>query len=112
MSFFIGTFIATPSPEEKIAYQTFLAGNYWASAMFWDPDFIAKLSDGLKIIDPIFITCDDIGKLIFVTSLKHLKHLFGHFNPLSVLFISQQMKHPSSKTLSDFQMLLQNKVNR
>ena len=87
-------------------------GNYWASAMSRGPDFIAKLSDGLKIIDPIFITCDDIGKLLFVTSLKHLKHLFGHFNPLSVLFISQQMWHPSSKTLSDFQMLLQNKVNR
>ena len=79
--------------------------------MFRGPDFIAKLSDGLKIIDPIFITSDDIGKLLFVTSLKHLK-LFGHLNPLSVLFISQQMWHPSSKNLSDFQMLLQNKVNR
>ena len=86
--------------------------NFWASAMFRGPDFIAKLSDGLKIIDQIFITCDDIGKLPFVTSLKHLKHLFGHFNPLSVLFISQQMWHRSSKNLSDFQMLLQNKVNR
>ena len=63
----------------------------------------------LKIIDLIFITCDDIAKLLFVTSLKHLKHLFDHFNPLSVLFISQQMWHPSSKNLSDFQMLLQNK---
>ena len=80
--------------------------------MFRGPDFIAKLSDGLKIIDPIFITCDDIGKLLFATSLKHLKHLFGHFNPLSVLFISQQMWYSSSKNLSDFQMLLQNKVNR
>ena len=46
-------------------------GNYWASAMFSGPDFIANLSDGLKIIDPIFITFDDIGKLLFVTSLKH-----------------------------------------
>ena len=36
-------------------------GNYWASAMFSGPDIIAKLSDRLKIIDPIFITCDDIG---------------------------------------------------
>ena len=80
--------------------------------MFRGPDFIAKLSDGHKIIDPIFITCDDIGKLLFVTKLKHLKHLFGHFNPLSVLVISQQMWHPSSKKLSDFQMLFQNKVNR
>ena len=80
--------------------------------MFRGPDFIAKLSDGLKIIDPIFITCDEIGKLLFVTSLKHLKHLFGHFNPLFVLFISQQMWHPSSKNLSDFQVLLLNKLNR
>ena len=80
--------------------------------MFRGPDFIAKLSDGLKIINPIFITFDDIGKLLFVTSLKHLKQLFGHFNPLSVLLISQQMWHPSSKNVSDFQMLLQNKVNR
>ena len=61
-----------------------------------------------KEFDPIFITCDDIAKLHFVTSLKHLKQLFGHFNPLSVLLISQQMWHPSSKNLSDFQMLLQN----
>ena len=72
-------------------------GNYWASALFRGPDFIAKLSDGLKIIDSIFVTCNDIGKLLFVTSLKHLKQLFGHFNPLSVLLISQQMWHPSSK---------------
>ena len=36
-------------------------GNYWASVMFSGPDFIASLSDGLKIIDPIFITCYDIG---------------------------------------------------
>ena len=70
------------------------------------------ISDGLKIMDPSFITCDDIGKLLFVISWKHLKQLFGHFNPFSVLLISQQMWHPSSKTLSDFQMLLQNKVNR
>ena len=83
-------------------------GNYWASAMFRGPDFIA---DGLKIIDSFFITCDDIGKLLFVTSLKHLKHIFGHFIPLSVLFISQQMWYPSGKHLSDFQMLLQTKVN-
>ena len=86
-------------------------GNYWASAMFGGPDFIANLSDGLKIIDPIFITSDDIGKLLFVTSLKHLKQLFGHFNPLSVLFTRQQMWHISSKNLSDFQMFLQIKVN-
>ena len=77
-------------------------GNYWASAMFSDPDFIANLSDGLKIIDPIFITCDDIGKLLFVTSLKHLKQYFGHLNPLSVLLISQQIWHAFSKNISNF----------
>ena len=52
LPFFIGTCIETPSPEKKIAYKTFLHsrpfGNYWASAMFRGPDFIAKLSDGLK----------------------------------------------------------------
>ena len=37
--------------------------------MFRGPGFIAKLSDGLKIIDPIFTTCDDIGKLLFVTKI-------------------------------------------
>ena len=29
--------------------------------------------------------------------------VFGHINPLSVFLISQQMWHPSSKNLSDFQ---------
>ena len=80
--------------------------------MFSGQAFIAKISDGLNIIDPIFIISDDIGKLLFDTSLKHLKLLFGHFNLLSVLLISQRLWHPSSKNLSDFQMLLQNKVNR
>ena len=75
--------------------------------MFSGPDFIANLSDGLKIMDPIFITSDDIGKLLFVSSLKHLKQLFGRFNPLSVLLISHQIWHRSSKNLSDFQMLLE-----
>ena len=83
-------------------------GNYWAFAMFSGPDLIANLSDVLKIKDTSFITCDDIGKLLFVTSLKHLKQLFGHFNPLSVWLISQQMWHPSCQNLLDFEMLLQN----
>ena len=78
--------------------------------MFSGPDLIANLSDGLKIMEPGFITCDDIGKLLFVIFWKHLKQLFGHFNPLPLLLISQQMWHPSSRDLSDFQMLLQNKV--
>ena len=85
-------------------------GNYWAFAVFSGPDFIASLSDGLKIMDPNFITCGDIGKLLFVISWKHFKQLFDHFNS-SVLLISQQMWHSSSKNLLDFQMLLQNKVN-
>ena len=87
-------------------------GNNLVSAMFSGPDFIANLSDGLKIIGQTFITCEDICKLLFDTSLKHLKQLFVHFNPLSVLLISQQKWHPSSKNISVFQMLLQNKVNR
>ena len=45
-------------------------GNYWAFAVFSGPDLIANLSDGLKIMDPGFITCDDIGKLLFVIILK------------------------------------------
>ena len=53
-------------------------GNYWAFAVFSGPDLIANLSDGLKIMDPGFITCDDIGKLLFVIFWKHLKQLFGH----------------------------------
>ena len=36
-------------------------GNYWAFAVFRGLDLIAKLSDGLKIMDPGFITCDEIG---------------------------------------------------
>ena len=55
-------------------------GNYWAFAVFSGPDLFANLSNMLKLIDTSFITCDDIGKLLFVTSLKHLKQLFGHFN--------------------------------
>ena len=81
--------------------------NYWAFAVLSSPDFIANLSNGLKIMDPSSITCNDIGKLLCVMSLKHLKQLFGHFNQLSVLLISQQMWHPYSKHLSEFQMLLQ-----
>ena len=48
---------------------------------------IANLSDGLKIMDSGFITCDDIGKLLFVIFWKHLKQLFGHFNPLPLLLL-------------------------
>ena len=46
--------------------------------MFSVQDFIANLSDQLKLIDPIFITWDDIDKLLFVISLKQFKQLFGH----------------------------------
>ena len=52
-------------------------GNYWAFAVFSGQDLIANLSDGLKIMDPGFITCDDIRKLLFVIFWKHLKQLFG-----------------------------------
>ena len=87
-------------------------GNYWAFAVFSDPYFIANLFDGLKIMDPNFITCGNIGKLLFVISWKHFKQLFDHFNSLSVLLSSQQIWHSPSKNLLDFQMLLQNMVNR
>ena len=70
--------------------------------MFSGRDFIANLSDRLKIIDTIFITCDDIAKLLFVISLNYLKQLFGNFNPSSVLFITQQMWHPSSEIFRTF----------
>ena len=66
-------------------------GNYWAFGVFHGPDFIANLFDGLKIMNPGFITCDEIGKLLFVIFWKHFKQLFGHFNPLPLLLISQQM---------------------
>ena len=48
--------------------------------MFSDPDYIANLFDRLKIIEPIFITCEEIGKLLFVLSLKHLKQLFMQYH--------------------------------
>ena len=96
-----------PSLQSKKSF-----GNYWAFAVFRGPDLIAYLSDGLKIMDPGFIICDEIGKLLFVIFWKHLRQLFWHFNPLPLLLISQQLWHPSSRNLSHFQMLLQNKVNR
>ena len=87
----------TPSPEKKIAHKTSFAlkkfGNYWAFAVFCGPDLIANLSDGLKIMDPGFITCDEFGKLLFVIFWKHLKQLYGHFNLLPLSLISQQMFH-------------------
>ena len=36
-------------------------GNYWAFAVFRGPDLIANLSDGPKIIDHGFITCDKLA---------------------------------------------------
>ena len=78
LPFYTGTYIATPSPEKKIAYQTYLALKDRLATIerllcLVAPDLIANLSDVLKIIDTSFIACDDIGKLLFVTSLKHLK---------------------------------------
>ena len=45
--------------------------NYLAFVVFSGLDFITNLSDGLKIMDPSFITCNDMGKLLCVTSCKH-----------------------------------------
>jgi hypothetical protein len=105
--------------EGSLCFQNFFLlctqrpfGNYKAFDVFSGPDFVANFSDGLKIIDQSFITCDDIAKLFFVMFWQHLKQLFGHLNPLPLLLIGLQMWHPSSRNLSDFQMPLQNKVNR
>ena len=46
------TFVATPSQNLLCTQRPF--GNYWAFAVFSGPDFIANLSDGLKIMDPSF----------------------------------------------------------
>ena len=51
-------------------------GNYWAFAVFSGPDLIANLSDGLKIMDPGFITYDDIGKLLFFHILETFEAAF------------------------------------
>ena len=51
-------------------------------------------------LEPGFITCDDTGKLLFVRFWKNLKQLFGQFNPLPLLLVSQQMWHPSIRNLS------------
>ena len=51
-------------------------GNFWASAMFSGPDFIANLSDRLKIMDSIFIACEDIGKLFFCHKFETFEAAF------------------------------------
>ena len=105
------TFIVTPLPEKKIACKNSLhSKTVWQLlgvifAVFSGPDLIANLFDRLKIMDPSFITCDDIGRLLFVISWRHLKQIFGHFNQLPPLLVSQQMWHPSSRNILDFQML-------
>jgi hypothetical protein len=113
LPFFIGTFIANPSPEKKIAYQTFFALKdrlaIIGRLLFLVAHIAANFSHGLKIMYPGFITCDNIGKLFFVIFWKHLKQLFGNLNPLPLLLIGQQMWHESNKHLSNFQMLLQTK---
>ena len=48
-----------------------------------------------------------LAKCFFVINWKHLKQLFGHINPLSVLLISHQMWHLSRKSLLDFQMFFE-----
>ena len=87
-------------------------GTYWVFAVFSGRDLIANLSDGLKIMDPGFITCDDIGKLLFVIFWKHLKHLLATLT--RCLFCSSVNRCGThlAEIFSDFQMLLQNKVNR
>ena len=88
---FTGTFIARLFTQRPLGNLAFVVFN--------GPDLNAYLSDGLKIMDTSVITCDDIGKLLFITNWKHLKQFYGHFNPLPFLLISQQMWHPSSGNL-------------
>jgi hypothetical protein len=56
LPFFTGTFC------DSFTQRPF--GNYWAFVVFSGPDFVAYFSDGLKIMDPSFITCDDIGHML------------------------------------------------
>ena len=74
--------------------------------MFSSPDFIANLSDGLKIIDPIFITCDDIDKLF----LSQVWNIWSSFlvTLTRCLFCSSVNRcgTPSSKNISDFQCFI------
>ena len=77
------TFIATPSPEKKIAYKTFFVfDNYWAFVVFSGPDLVANLSDGLKIMNPRFITSYDIGKLLFCHILETFEASFWPLLPV------------------------------
>ena len=74
--------------REEGCLQNFLCtqrtfNNYSAFAVFRGLDLIANLSDGLKIIDPGFISCDEIGKLLFVIFECHrvkMFHLKSSFN--------------------------------
>ena len=104
-------------PREEDCVQNLLCtqrmfGNYWAFAVFSGPDLIANLSDGLKIMDPGFLTCDDIGKLLFVIFWKHFKQFFATLT--HCLFCSSVNRCGThlAENLSDFHMLPQNKVNR
>ena len=78
--------------------------------MFRGPDFIAKLSDGLKIIDPIFITCGH-WQTDFCDKFKTFEASFWPLKPV-VCFVHQSTDVAPIKNLLDFKMLLQNKVNR
>ena len=70
MHFYCDSFTREENCIPNLPYTQRPFGNYWAFAVFSGPDFIANLSDMLKMIDTSFITCDDIGKLLFVTSLN------------------------------------------
>ena len=112
-AFYCDSFIREEDCIQNLLCTQRTLGNYWVFAVVRGPDLIANLSDGLKIMDPGFIPCDKIGKLVFVIFWKHLKQqFFGHFNPLPLFLISQQMWHLPSRNLSDFQLLLKHKANR
>ena len=67
--------IASPH-EKKIAYKTLFALKDCLAIIRRLLCLVANLSDGLKLMDQSFITCDDINKLFLVKSWKHFKQLF------------------------------------
>ena len=62
--------------REKIAFKTFFVLKYHLAIIWRLLCLVAKLSDGLKIMDPSFITCDDIGKLSFCHKLETCEAAF------------------------------------
>ena len=82
LPFFTSTCIATPSLEKKKLHTkpSLHSKTVWqllgVFAVFSGQDLIANLSDGIKIMDSSFITCDDIGKQSFCHKLETCEAAF------------------------------------